>query len=85
MNSDFLIIVVRMICELLIWIVIASSLLSFFVEPYHPLREALDRIVNPLLNPIRSMIPSAGGLDFSPLILILALNFVERILIGLLS
>lgn len=85
MNSDFLIIFVRVVFELLIWIVIASSLLSFFMSPYHPVREALDRIVAPLLNPIRNIMPPAGGLDFSPLILILALNFFERILILLLS
>lgn len=85
MSSEALILLVRIIFELLIWIVIASSLLSFFVSPYHPVREALDRIVAPLLNPIRNMIPPAGGLDFSPLVLILILNVVERLLIVLLS
>ncbi len=85
MSSEALILLVRIMFELLIWIVIASSLLSFFVSPYHPVREALDRIVAPLLNPIRNMIPPAGGLDFSPLVLILILNVVERLLIVLLS
>lgn len=85
MSSAALVLLVRIIFELLIWIVIASSLLSFFVSPYHPVREALDRIVAPLLNPIRNMIPPAGGLDFSPLVLILILNVVERLLIVLLS
>ena len=85
MSSDFLIIVVRVVFELFIWIVIASSLLSFFLSPYHPVREALDRIVAPFLNPIRNLMPNAGGLDFSPLILILAVNFLKRILIVLLS
>ncbi|KXK15717.1 MAG: protein of unknown function YGGT [Chloroflexi bacterium OLB14] len=85
MSSAALVLLVRIIFELLIWIVIASSLLSFFVSPYHPVREALDRIVAPLLNPIRNMIPPAGGLDFSPLFLILVLNLVERLLIVLLS
>jgi len=85
MSSEFVIIFIRVVFELLIWIVIASSILSFFVSPYHPIKEALDRIVAPLLNPIRNLIPPAGGLDFSPLILILILNAVERLLILALS
>ena len=85
MSSDFVFIFVRVVFELLIWIVIANALLSFFLSPYHPVREALDRIVAPLLNPIRSLVPPAGGLDFSPLILILVLNLIQRLLIGLLS
>jgi len=67
-----------------VWIVIANSLLSFFLPPYHPVREALERIVGPFLNPIRSLMPSAGGLDFSPLILILAIQFVTIFLRSLL-
>ncbi|GAB1472155.1 hypothetical protein MASR2M66_30330 [Chloroflexota bacterium] len=59
-----------------VWVVIANSLLSFFLPPYHPLREVLERIVGPFLNPIRNLMPSAGGLDFSPLILILAIQFL---------
>jgi len=44
----------------------------------------LDRIVNPFLNPIRNMMPQNGMLDFSPLILILAVEFLSRILISIL-
>jgi YggT family protein len=83
--NDFFILFIRVVSQTFIWIVIASSLLSFFVSPYHPVREALDRIVAPFLNPIRSLIPSAGGLDFSPLVLILAVDFLARILIIVLS
>lgn len=84
MSVDFLVLFVRVISQTFIWVVIASSLLSFFVSPYHPVREALDRIVAPFLNPIRNIMPSAGGLDFSPLILILAVDLISRVLIILL-
>ncbi|MCZ2126953.1 MAG: YggT family protein [Anaerolineales bacterium] len=80
MSSDFLILLIRVIVQTLIWIVIADALLSFFLPPNHPAREALGRIVDPFLSPIRNILPSAGGLDFSPLILILALEFILRIL-----
>jgi YggT family protein len=73
-----------MIAQIFIWIVIASSLLSFFLPPYHPVREALGRIVDPFLNPIRRLMPMAGTLDFSPLILILAVQLIAGILVKLL-
>jgi YggT family protein len=85
MNFELLIVLIRVISQLFIWIVIASSLLSFFVPPYHPVREALDRIVNPFLEPIRRVVPLAGAMDFSPLVLILAVDFLSRILIFIFS
>ncbi len=75
---------IQLLATFFIWIVIASSILSFFLPPYHPVREALDRIVDPFLNPIRSVVPMAGMMDFSPLILILAVELVSRILISVL-
>lgn len=84
MNFQLLILLIRMISQLFIWIVIASSLLSFFVSPYHPVREALDRLVSPFLDPIRRVVPLAGSMDFSPLVLILAIDFISRILIAIL-
>ena len=84
MDFQILILLIRVVSQLFIWIVIASSLLSFFVSPYHPVREALDRIVAPFLDPIRRVVPLAGSMDFSPLVLILAIDFISRILITIL-
>ncbi|MDD2922308.1 MAG: YggT family protein [Anaerolineales bacterium] len=84
MNFAILAQLVQVISTLFIWIVIASSLLSFFLPPYHPAREALDRIVDPFLNPIRRVVPMAGMMDFSPLILIIAVDLISRVLISLL-
>ena len=84
MNVDFLVLFIRVVVETFVWVVIANSLLSFFLSPYHPVREALERIVGPLLNPIRNLMGNTGGIDFSPLILILALEFLSRMLIGIL-
>ncbi|MCE7858433.1 MAG: YggT family protein [Chloroflexi bacterium] len=85
MSVDFLAFFIRVIANTFIWIVIASSLLSFFLSPYHPIREALDRIVAPFLNPIRNLMPNMGGLDFSPVILILAVEVLTRILLSILT
>jgi len=83
MDFGLLITFIRMISQLFIWIVIAAALLSFFVPPYHPIREVLDRIVNPYLEPIRRIIPPAGTMDFSPLVLIIVVEIVSRLLIAL--
>ena len=84
MSVDFLVLLIRVVVQTLIWVVIANSLLSFFLSPYHPVREALERIVGPFLNPIRNIMPNTGGIDFSPLVLILALDFTSRLLIAIL-
>jgi YggT family protein len=85
MDFGILIIFIRAVAQLFIYVVIASSLLSFFLPPYHPVREALDRIVSPFLEPIRRIVPMAGTLDFSPLILIIAVDLLSRLLILILS
>ena len=84
MDFEILINLIRLISQIFTWIVIASVLLSFFLPPYHPVREALDRIVEPFLNPIRRVVPMAGMFDFSPLILLFAIELVSRILIAIL-
>jgi YggT family protein len=58
-----------------IWVV-----LSWIMPPYHPLREALDRIVEPMLMPIRRVLPMTGPVDFSPMILIILIELLARIL-----
>lgn len=84
MSSNEVITLFILLLDFFVWVVIASSLLSFVLPPTHPVREALSRIVDPFLNPIRAMMPSASGLDFSPLILILALEFINIFLRSLL-
>jgi len=85
MSFSLLAVFINVVSQVFVWIVIASALLSFVLPPYHPVREALDRIVDPFLNPIRRVVPLAGAMDFSPLILILLVQLIARILIGLLQ
>jgi YggT family protein len=72
---------VTLIARLLVWIIIANVLLSYFVAPYHPLREALDRITEPLLAPIRRIMPQTGVIDFSPMVLILLIEVLRFIIV----
>ena len=75
---------INMISQLLILLVFITSILSFFMSPYHPVREALDRLVNPMLAPIRRLVPTMGMMDFSPLILIILIQFIARAVVYIL-
>ena len=84
MNFILIANMVNIISQLLILVVFLASILSFFMPPYHPVREALDRLVNPMLAPIRRLVPAVGGLDFSPLILIILIQFIARAVVNIL-
>lgn len=61
-------------------LLIAYVLLSYFMDPYHPVRNTVDRIVNPILNPIRRILPKTGMIDFSPLVALIVLQVLEYII-----
>ena len=71
---------ISLIVDLLTWAIILHVLLSYFLSPYHPLREAIDRFVEPMLAPIRRYIAPVGGLDLSPIVLILILQILGMVL-----
>jgi YggT family protein len=77
--------IINFIANLFILLVIADSVLSFFLEPYHSIRVSIGRIVNPFLAPIRRIVPLVGMLDLSPLILIVLVEILARILVSFLS
>jgi YggT family protein len=79
---------------LYIWLLIASAVLSWLIafnvvnmrNQYVALiADFLYRVTEPALRPIRSVLPSFGGIDISPVILIIGLLFLQRILYWLLT
>ena len=75
---------------LYIWILIASAILSWLVvlqvvNTRNPIvaqvGEFLYRITEPALRPIRALMPNLGGIDISPMILIILLLFLDRLII----
>ncbi len=76
---------VQVIGNLLVILIIADSLLSFFMPPTQPIREALGRILNPIYAPFRRLIPAMGGFDITPLIVLILVQILESVLINLLS
>jgi YggT family protein len=80
-----LLILVNSIEWILILLVFVSIVLSYFMDPYHPVRRGVDRIVEPMLSPIRRVVPLVGMLDFSPLILIILIQVISGLLVRFLS
>ena len=79
-----LITIIGALQQILILLVILSVILSYFMDPFHPIRRGLDRLVEPMLNPIRRVVPLVGMLDFSPLVLIILIQIVGGLLVRLL-
>ena len=67
--------------------VILSFAVLFIKPPYPPMLVSVDRAVNqitePVLAPIRRLLPSFGGLDFSPMVVIIVLMVIREVLAGL--
>jgi YggT family protein len=76
----FLISAVDIIARLIILLLIIHVVLTYFMSPFHPIRQRIDRIIEPMLNPIRRVIPTVGMIDFSPLILILLVQVINLII-----
>ena len=82
--------VVLLALQIYVWLLIAAAVLSWLIafnvvntrNPFvHSVGEFLYRITEPALRPIRNMMPNLGGIDISPVILILIIFLIERIII----
>jgi len=85
MSSSFWVQLINVISNILLILIFLSVILSWILPPYHPVREAIDRIVDPLLNPIRRILPAIGTFDFSPLVLMIIIQFASQILISIIK
>jgi YggT family protein len=81
--------IVLIVLDLYVWLLIASAILSWLVafnvvntrnQFVSAVAEFLYRITEPVLAPIRRMLPNFGGLDISPIILILIIMFIQRVI-----
>jgi len=75
--------IVRILAQSLIFVVILDVVLTYVMRPEQPFRYALDQLINPMLDPIRKILPQNIRIDFSPMILIIIIQIVQVVLIGL--
>ncbi|MBI3964389.1 MAG: YggT family protein [Chloroflexi bacterium] len=84
--GQFLVNFVNLLFTILMWAIIARSLLSWFrLAPDHPIIRVLDDVTEPILAPLRRVIPLVGPLDISPIVAIILLNVAQTLLVRALS
>ena len=81
---------VVLVIDLYIWVIIASAILSWLIafnvvntqnRFVYTIADMLYRVTEPALRPIRSILPNLGGIDISPVILILLLLFIRDVVL----
>ena len=84
--------IVDMILQILVWVIIVQVILSWLVafnvintssNFVRTMLDGLDRLTAPLYRPIRKIMPDFGGIDFSPIVLILAIQILRKLNQGL--
>lgn len=69
------------LCNVLAIIILIRAILSWFaISPYHPFMVFLYRITEPILAPLRRIIPRIGMIDITPLIAIIILMLIPQLL-----
>jgi YggT family protein len=81
--------IILIVLDLYVWLLIASAILSWLIafnvvntrnQVVSTIGEFLYRITEPVLRPIRNFLPSFGGLDISPIVIILLIMLIQRII-----
>ena len=84
--------IIDMILQVLVWVIIAQVIISWLVafnvintqsNFVRTVLDVLDRLTAPLYRPIRKILPDFGGIDFSPIVLILAIQILRKLNAGL--
>jgi len=84
--------IVDMILQILVWVIIVQVIISWLVafnvvntssNFVRTIFVGLDRLTAPLYRPIRKIMPDFGGIDFSPIVLILAIQILRKLNEGL--
>ncbi len=82
--------IVLLVLQIYIWLLIAAAVLSWLIAfnvvntrnaLVAGIGEFLYRITEPALRPIRNLLPNLGGIDISPVILILIILFLENVIV----
>jgi len=82
--------VILLLLDIYIWLLIAAAILSWLIafnvvnarnQFVHMVGDFLYRVTEPILRPIRNIMPNLGGIDLSPVIVILLIILIKDIII----
>jgi YggT family protein len=81
--------IIDIIYYVLLLLFLARMIVSFArIDPYDPtwgrIANGIYRVTEPIMEPVRRILPPQGGLDLSPLIILIGLIILRRLLIGIL-
>jgi YggT family protein len=76
------VLVMLIIMQFVIGLLFAFNVVSPSNEFLRQVYDSINRLLEPVLRPIRNIMPNTGAIDFSPLVLILGLQILTRVLIG---
>jgi YggT family protein len=72
----------KIVLNLYMWIIIGRAIISWVnPDPYNPIVRFLYKATEPLLYRVRRVVPVMGGLDLSPLVVLLAIMFLQNFLV----
>ncbi len=80
----FIVSLVYGLLEAYFWIVILAVIISWVnADPRNPIVRLLRQVTEPVLEPVRRRLPpwKTAGIDFSPMIVLIAIQFVERVIL----
>ncbi|WP_342236469.1 YggT family protein [Inquilinus sp. OTU3971] len=81
--------IIDIVLQMYVWVVIAAAILSWLVafnvvntrnQVVYQIGNALYRLTEPALRPIRRILPNLGGIDISPVVLLLLIYFLQMVL-----
>ncbi len=75
---------INILSNLITLLIIVYVVLSYFMSPFHPVRRFINNLVEPMLTPIRRVLPQTGMLDFSPMVLLILVWLLSRLLTSIL-
>ena len=82
--------VVLLVLQLATYILIASAILSWLIgfdvvnrrnDLVNTVWSTLNAVTEPVLRPIRNLLPNTGGIDLSPVVALLGIFFIERVIV----
>lgn len=74
--------ILKIVLNIYMWIIIGRALISWVnPDPYNPIVKFLYKATEPLLYRVRRVLPVMGGLDLSPLLVLLAIMFLQNFLV----
>jgi len=72
---------ITLLIQLYSLVILARVLMSWVnIDPYSPLARTIFNLTEPVLQPVRNLLPPAAGIDFSPLVVLILLQIVGQIL-----